>query len=127
MTSVVYYATRELLLNYIVVHLHRSHSCSHLGARFSQTAFDVACKDCDTICNDCAYDAEVPSCTDELDHTTSDGGDTDLTTTEIESGFWRASASSKTILACYNAQACRGGITGDHGYCAEGYEGPCEI
>lgn len=45
----------------------------------------------------------------------------------IEPGYWRATAFSTDILQCYNADACRGGVTGSAGYCLEGYEGPCEF
>ena len=42
----------------------------------------------------------------------------------IEKGYWRATATSTSVLECYNGDACLGGLT--TGSCAEGYEGPCE-
>ena len=60
-----------------------------------------------------------------MDHATSSGGNVTLQTLSIERGYWRATASSTEVLACYNADACLGGVTGTPGYCLDGYEGPC--
>ena len=43
----------------------------------------------------------------------------------IERGYWRATDSSETVLACYNGDACLGGETGTSDFCSQGYEGPC--
>ena len=43
----------------------------------------------------------------------------------IERGYWRATNSSETVLACYNGDACLGGETGTSDFCSKGYEGPC--
>lgn len=68
----------------------------------------------------------VPLCSDVIPHSTSDGGLVTLETLSIDPGYWRATNSSTEVLACYNVDACVGGITGATEYCVEGYEGPCE-
>lgn len=93
----------------------------------SQTVFDVACEACDTLCRSCTYDYEVPSCSEQLDHTMSAGGNTTLATLKIDRGYWRSSPNSTTVLGCYNEDACIGGISGEDGFCDDGYEGPCEM
>lgn len=80
----------------------------------------MACSDCDV-----ADGADVPTCTNVLDNTKSTGNTIVLETLVIESGYWRATPSSRDILACHNPDACLGGETGAADYCAEGYEGPC--
>ena len=64
-----------------------------------------------------------------LEHTESAGVDTGtpitLETLRIEKGYWRAVASSESIFPCWNSDACLGGITGENGYCKEGYSGAC--
>lgn len=52
--------------------------------------------------------------------------DAKLETLAVDKGYWRATKTSKEILACYNEDACLGGQTGSQGYCKEGYKGPCE-
>lgn len=61
-----------------------------------------------------------------MPNTGSDGGAVTLDMITIDKGYWRATNSSKNILACYHADACLGGLTGTPGYCLEGYEGPCK-
>ena len=68
----------------------------------------------------------APVCTDAMGHAFSDGGTDTLEMLSIERGYWRATPSSEDVLACYNADACLGGVTGAAGYCLEGYEGPCK-
>ena len=68
----------------------------------------------------------VPSCAEALDHTSSAGGTVTLEMLSIDPGYWRVTEYSEDVLACYNADACLGGVTGTDGYCLEGYEGPCE-
>lgn len=65
-------------------------------------------------------------CTGVSEHFNSSGGDTTIETLLVDPGYWRASAVSENVFACYNADACRGGETGASDYCLEGYEGPCE-
>ncbi|CAN0574824.1 unnamed protein product, partial [Laminaria digitata] len=60
-----------------------------------------------------------------MDHSTSDGGNITLQALSIDRGFWRATASSTEVLACYHIDACVGGVTGTSDYCLDGYEGPC--
>ena len=61
-----------------------------------------------------------------MDHSSSPGGTVTLNEISIEPGYWRATASSTDIVACYHAEACLGGVSGTDDYCLEGYEGPCE-
>ncbi|CAM9570296.1 unnamed protein product, partial [Ectocarpus sp. 6 AP-2014] len=37
--------------------------------------------------------------------------------------YWRATDTSDNILACYNPDACSGGVTGSERFCASGYNG----
>ena len=91
-------------------------------------AYEAACNGCHVSCDGCSFEEPrlVPTCTDELDHTSSGGGTVTLEQLAIDPGYWRATASSEDVLACYHADACLGGVTGTAGYCREGYEGPCE-
>ena len=69
----------------------------------------------------------LPTCKALLDHTTTNNtGGITVETLNIEKGYWRATATSQTILACYNEDACRGGVTGAEGFCDSGYAGPCK-
>lgn len=91
------------------------------GDRYSDVCSGcVACSDCDV-----ADSTDVPTCTNVLDNTQSAGNTIVLETILIDSGYWRATPSSRDILACHNPDACLGGETGAADYCAEGYEGPC--
>lgn len=78
-------------------------------------------------CNESIYikDLRDITCSSALEHTTSLSGAT-VETLQIEDGYWRATNTSKTVLQCYNAAACRGGQTGDANFCEGGYTGPCE-
>ena len=60
-----------------------------------------------------------------MEHAYSPGGLTTLGMVWIEPGYWRATPSSLQVLACYNADACLGGLAEASGFCLEGYEGPC--
>ena len=94
------------------------------GDRFSKI-----CDGCDH-CETCSINDPgiAPICVDELQHTRSLGGSTNISNLDIESGFWRATSTSKYVLECFNEDACNGGITGDENYCEDGYEGPyCSI
>ncbi|CAN0490318.1 unnamed protein product, partial [Ectocarpus sp. 12 AP-2014] len=61
-----------------------------------------------------------------LEHTSADKDGLTLKTFKIDEGYWRATADSVIILACYNARAYRGGETGADTLFAPGYKGPCE-
>ena len=61
-----------------------------------------------------------------MEHAYSPGGLTMLEMVRIDQGYWRATPSSLQILACYNANACLGGLTEAPGFCLDGYEGPCK-
>lgn len=60
-----------------------------------------------------------------MPHATSAGGAATVRTVSIDPGFWRATPFSEEVLACYNPDACLGGVTGTAGFCLEGYSGPC--
>lgn len=87
------------------------------------------CDGCPTACGGCSLENGLltPTCSDVLEHSTSKGGLVTLENLLIDPGYWRATVSSEVVLACYNADACLGGVTGATGYCLEGYEGPCEL
>ncbi|CAN0443611.1 unnamed protein product [Pylaiella littoralis] len=91
------------------------------GDRYSEV-----CSGCEPCAGDCdiANSTDVPTCTDTPAHTASTGDSIVLATIVIDSGYWRATPSSRDILACHNPDACLGGETGAADYCAEGYEGP---
>lgn len=84
------------------------------------------CKGCDAECEDCSTVPEALKCSEAMDHTSSPGGSTTLDALILDGGYWRASGGSRKVLACYNADACRGGVTGAPSYCSRGYSGPCE-
>lgn len=93
--------------------------------------YEAVCSGCETSetsCQNCSFNERhlVPSCKDVIDHATSLGGLVTLAMLTIDPGYWRATTSSPHALACYNADACLGGVTATSGYCLEGYEGPCE-
>lgn len=69
----------------------------------------------------------VPICTTTFAHARSGGGATTIQEVTVDAGYWRATKESTEVLTCYNVDACVGGITGDLGYCAKGYEGPCKL
>ena len=101
------------------------------GTYLDSAGGDRMTKVCDGCggCYGCAVeDANlVPVCSSQLEHTCSEGGDTTIETLEVNAGYWRATPTSPDVLACYNEDACLGGLTGSPGYCKEGYEGPCEF
>ncbi|CAN0174738.1 unnamed protein product [Ectocarpus sp. 4 AP-2014] len=66
----------------------------------------------------------VPTCEAPLLHTTANETGLTSETLSIDGGYWRATGESDNILACYNADACRGGVTGADSFCAPGYKGP---
>ncbi|CAB1114887.1 unnamed protein product [Ectocarpus sp. CCAP 1310/34] len=89
---------------------------------------DEACSGCQATCDGCAQPPAVPLCSDVIPDSRSDGGLVTLETLLIDPGYWMATNSSTEVLACYNVDACVGGITGATEYCVEGYEGPyCAI
>lgn len=93
---------------------------------------DTMCSGCaDVTCKNCQLgggggQVMVPICTEVMPHTNSAGGEVTVETLSVSPGYWRATPSSRDVLACYNPDACRGGMTGSARYCLEGYEGPCE-
>eukprot|EP00752_Nemacystus_decipiens_P008185 g7321.t1 len=91
--------------------------------RFEAVCFDcpdwIECSGCTMTSGDVKPVCEVP-----LEHTTAEGSGVTLETLSIARGYWRATGKSETILACYNADACIGGRTGEEGYCSPGYTGP---
>ena len=49
-----------------------------------------------------------------------------LESLKLAEGYFRVSTLSHGVLECHQSKACKGGVdTGD--YCAEGYQGPCEL
>lgn len=96
------------------------------AARFQAECFD--CPAWDT-CVGCSITRGniTPTCEAPLEHTRAEGGPgLTLKTLSIDGGYWRTTTDSDTILACYNPDACRGGLTRAESFCASGYRGPCE-
>eukprot|EP00752_Nemacystus_decipiens_P013054 g11547.t1 len=92
--------------------------------------YEVVCDGCQVVCDGCVFAEPLfaPICTEVISHTTSAEGKTTLEELSVEPGYWRATNSSETVLACHHADACLGGKTGTSDYCLEGYEGPyCAI
>lgn len=87
--------------------------------------YEKVCDGC-PICDECEIEegSTVPICIPQLDHTSSEGNDITVEALEIDSGYWRATPTSLSILECYNEDACNGGITGESSFCSPGYEGP---
>lgn len=97
----------------------------------SNTArYDTVCVGCPTWveCDNCTVrDSNLdPTCTNALQHTSANEAGSTLESLRVESGYWRATARSSIILACYNNAACLGGQTGTETFCDDGYTGPCE-
>lgn len=91
--------------------------------------FETVCDGCPALCPGCDFGEDrnkTPRCAAELEHTRSDGGKGTLETLSINEGYWRATNTSDDVRACYNADACLGGPTGNDDYCKYGYRGPCE-
>ncbi|CBJ48858.1 polymorphic Outer membrane protein G/I family [Ectocarpus siliculosus] len=97
----------------------------YLDYNASGNPYEAACGGCETACDGCFFEPPVPpTCTDVMEHITSAGGTVTLEDLPVERGYWRASPSSEEVFACYNSDACLGGVTGRAGYCLKGYEGP---
>ncbi|CAN0274489.1 unnamed protein product, partial [Scytosiphon promiscuus] len=64
------------------------------------------------------------TCEEPLVHTTADKDGLVLETLNIDAGFWRPTNKSETMRACFNPDACSGGITGSDTFCASAYRGP---
>lgn len=92
--------------------------------------FETACLDCLAWekCFGCTIvDGDItPACEAPFEHTTANEPGLSLETLNVSRGYWRATDNSTNILACYNPDACNGGLTGADNYCASGYKGPCE-
>eukprot|EP00752_Nemacystus_decipiens_P012380 g10972.t1 len=90
--------------------------------------FETVCFNCFdwNECVGCTIEAGgiTPTCEAPLEHTTASEPGVTLETLNISRGYWRATNMSDNILACYNAGACSGGVTGSASYCAPGYTGP---
>lgn len=80
------------------------------------------------MCGDCYLENPTtsPVCETELPLSSSSGGDRTIADLTITPGYWRATNESHAIMACYNADACLGGVTGSSDYCQTGFEGPCK-
>ncbi|CAN0353583.1 unnamed protein product [Ectocarpus sp. 6 AP-2014] len=92
----------------------------------------------ETVCKGCSKESDwlvmvesedrVPKCSEQLEHTQSKGGNTTIQTLELDPGYWRTTRDSTHVLACYNGDACEGGMTDDQAFCHQGYEGPyCSV
>ena len=81
----------------------------------------IECDNCTVVGNNLA-----PTCSKALEHTSANERGNTLESLSIDSGYWRATVKSSTILACYNKDACLGGQTGADTVCDDGYMGPCE-
>ena len=92
------------------------------------TRYERICDGCPQLCVECEVEDKylVPVCSSELEHTQSEGGGTTIETLKLYPGYWRATNKSDKILACYNEEACLGGVTGAPSFCQTGYEGQCE-
>lgn len=90
--------------------------------------YEAVCNGCEISCQNCLFDEPplVPRCENTMEHSLSPGGTTTVDMITINRGYWRATTSSRQVLACYNTDACLGGVTATSGYCLGGYEGPCE-
>ena len=88
------------------------------------------CSDCPDWdrCVGCSIENEynAPVCEEPLDHTLANEPGVTLKTLNIVPGYWRATSTSDKVLACYNPDACSGGVTGAEAFCASGYKEACE-
>lgn len=99
-----------------------------MSAQDNASSLAAICQDCDTLCNGCNIENNTPvlRCTTMIDHAKSGTVTTTIEGVIVEPGYWRASSQSRNVLACFNANACLGGLTGDPDFCLIGYKGPCE-
>lgn len=114
----------------------KGHGLSPLFCLLPQTddenyRYGIVCDGCDgsdVECEGCTIedDHTIPVCSPLLEHTTSERGTATLERLVLNSGYWRATNTSRDILECFNKNACHGGVTGSKTYCSMGYEGPCE-
>ena len=95
-----------------------------------QSRYETVCDGCGSQeeCSGCIVkdNNQTHVCTEVLDHTDSQGGTATLETLVLDPGHWRATNSGRQIMACFNKDACGGGLTGKPDNCSTGYEGPCE-
>lgn len=87
--------------------------------------YEAVCSGCQTSCDECSFEEPdlAPICEDVVDHSISSGGTVTLEALLIQPGYWRATASSTVVLACYNAEACLGGVSETADFCLEGLRG----
>ena len=92
------------------------------------SGFEATCQGCDTTCQGCFVEDNtlVPTCAEMFEHAHSKNGRATIEGVIVDLGYWRVDNKSENVLPCYNPKACRGGLTGDPGYCNDGYQGPCE-
>lgn len=90
--------------------------------------YRIVCDGCGVECKGCTITdcSSIPVCSELLDHADSQGGTATLETLLLYPGYWRATNTSRNIVACFNKRACAGGKTGNPEYCSAGYTGPCE-
>lgn len=89
----------------------------------------MICQGCYRPCDECFIEANtsVPACTTLFANAQSDNGTATIEGVMVDPGYWRVNNQSENVLSCYNADACLGGLTGEPGFCHDGYEGPCEL
>lgn len=93
--------------------------------------FQAVCNGCAPVSNSLPKGIDdnstwlLPVCEDPPTGTRAVSQGTTTQTLTLNKGYYRDTGFVEELLACYRPQACAGG---DHvgGYCAVGYEGPCE-
>lgn len=90
--------------------------------------YDIVCHGCDIECEGCTIEDNhsISIYSAVFDQAQSEGGIATLETLVLDPGYWRATATSRDILECFNKLACRRGETRNPEYCLAGYEGPCK-
>ena len=99
-----------------------------LGA--SDCRVELVCARCQIDCDDIPSSIEIDESETPVCETVPTGVHVSRGVTledfNLTEGYYRVSNKSKTVLECYQPVACIGGIDSTN-YCANGYEGPCEL
>eukprot|EP00903_Cladosiphon_okamuranus_P011974 g11246.t1 len=95
---------------------------SFLNWTANVSAYEIACDQCDALCNGCTTvnPDKALLCADTFTNTDSLTADGTLETLNLAPGYWRSSNTSTEIRECPRAESCPGGT---EGRCAVGYNG----
>lgn len=91
--------------------------------------FKVVCDQCSGGCDKLGAsvdkDDTTPVCAKVPTGVNASGTGATVESLSLEAGYYRVSNTSRKILECCRAEACKGGSNASN-YCEAGYRGPCE-